>query len=43
MKIDNILLIDNYSFERKDREGKKGGELIVYLANDVSYKRDDPN
>ena len=36
---DNMLLIDNYSFERKDREGKKGGGIIVYLADNVSYKR----
>jgi len=36
---DNMLLIYNYSFERKDREGKKGGGINVYLADDVSYKK----
>ena len=36
---DNMLKIDNYSFERKDREGKKGGGIVVYIANNVTYKR----
>jgi len=36
---DHMLKIDSYSFERKDRKGKNGGGLIVYLSNNVIYKR----
>ena len=36
---DYMLKIDSYSFERKDRKGKNGGGLIVYLSNNVIYKR----
>ena len=28
-----------YSNERKDRENKKGGGLIVYFDNDIKYER----
>jgi len=34
-----MLKIDKYSFERKERKGKRGGGLIVYLSNNVIYKR----
>ena len=37
---DNCLKINYFTFERKDRVGKKkGGGIIVYMSNKLSYKR----
>ena len=36
---DNILQIDGYTFERKDRDAKSGGGIILYLSNSINYKR----
>ena len=35
----NILNIDGYDFERRDREGKSGGGILVYISNMLNYKR----
>ena len=34
---DNQLHIKNYNFERKDRQNKQGGGLIVYISENISY------
>ena len=36
---DNELQIRNYKFERKDRQGKKGGGIITYINENILYKR----
>ena len=37
---DNVLSIDGFNFERRDRNnGKSGGGILVYISNNVSYKR----
>ena len=39
-KVDDALLqIDDYVFERKDRYGKSGGGILVYISKSVQYKR----
>ncbi|KAK3107876.1 hypothetical protein FSP39_024162 [Pinctada imbricata] len=39
-QIDDALLnIEGYDFERKDRDGKSGGGLLVYISKFVQYKR----
>ena len=35
----NLLQIDGFSFERKDRDGKSGGGLLLYISNSINYKR----
>ena len=35
----NDLFINNFSFERKDRVGKKGGGILIYIASKVPYIR----
>ena len=32
---DQDLYINKYTFERKDRIGRKGGGLLVYLSNSL--------
>ncbi|XP_052778434.1 uncharacterized protein LOC128215865 [Mya arenaria] len=36
---DNMLQVKNYTFERKDREHKKGGGILVYVNNNIQYRR----
>ncbi len=36
---DNMLQVKNYRFERKDREHKKGGGILVYVNNNIQYRR----
>ena len=36
---DSYLCIDGYTFVRKDRLNKKGGGLIMYVREGISYKR----
>ena len=37
---DKELLIDGFNFERKDRDdGRSGGGVMLYITNEVSYKR----
>ena len=39
-KVENINLnIDGFVFERRDRVGKLGGGLLIYIANHIIYKR----
>lgn len=36
----NLIEINNFAFERKDRIGsRKGGGLIVYISDTISYRR----
>ena len=35
----NALFINNFTFERKDRVGKGGGGLLIYIASKVPYIR----
>lgn len=37
--IDSALVVNGYVFERKDRQGKKGGGLLVYFSQSLSYRR----
>ena len=37
--IDSYLSIDGYTFVRKDRLNKKGGGLLMYIREGISYKR----
>ena len=38
--LDHEISITNYVFERRDRKGrKKGGGIVVYIANSISYRR----
>lgn len=37
--IDSCLNIPNYVFERKDRVGKKGGGVLLYISDQLSYER----
>ena len=37
--LDNELVINNYTFERKDRLSGKGGGVIVYIADRIPYLR----
>lgn len=36
---DSVLIIDTFNIERKDRVGKNGGGVLVYISNKVPYKR----
>ena len=36
---DNVLSIDGFNFERRDRDGGSGGGILVYVSNQISYKR----
>lgn len=36
---DNLLEINGFSYIRKDRDGKKGGGLLVYVADKIPYIR----
>ena len=36
---DQDLIIQNYTFERKDRKMRKGGGLLVYISNKLPYTR----
>ena len=36
---DAIIRIPNYVFERKDRKDKKGGGILLYVKNNIRYKR----
>ncbi|XP_062610974.1 uncharacterized protein LOC134272825, partial [Saccostrea cucullata] len=36
---DSDLSIDGYVLERKDRQNKAGGGIVIYISNDLSYKR----
>ena len=37
---DNVLSIDGFTFERRDRDdGRSGGGILVYVSNQISYKR----
>ena len=35
----DLLHIDGFEFERKDRDGRSGGGILMYIANDINYKR----
>ena len=37
--LNNELQVKGFKFERKDRNNKHGGGLLVYIKNDLSYKR----
>ena len=34
-----LITVDGFNFERKDREGKSGGGILVYLSQSLNYKR----
>ena len=36
---DELITVDGFNFERKDREGKSGGGILVYLSQSLNYKR----
>ena len=39
-EIDNSLLhIEGYNFERKDRGVGLGGGILIYISNQIQYKR----
>ena len=31
--------IDGLNFERRDRDGRLGGDILVYISNQIPYKR----
>ena len=37
--LNNELQVKGFKFERKDRNNNNGGGLIVYIKDDLSYKR----
>ena len=37
----NVLSIKGYNMERRDRKDKKGGGILMYLSNEITYKRRD--
>ena len=34
-----LITVDGFNTERKDREGKSGGCILVYLSQSLNYKR----
>ena len=36
---DELISIDGFNFERKDRKGKSGGGILVYISQLLNYKR----
>lgn len=36
---DNIIVVNNFNIERKDRTGKRGGGILVYISNSLTYFR----
>lgn len=37
---DSEIYISGYNIERRDRIGKKGGGVMMYIADDITYNRD---
>ena len=36
---DELITADGFNFERRDREGKSGGGILVYVSQLLNYKR----
>ena len=36
---DELITADGFNVERKDREGKSGGGILVYISQLLNYKR----